>query len=162
MVSETPQHLAERLIIEGNKTIEFFKSLTPDEWQRKVYSDGAQWKVQQIFAHFIASEVAFHRLISNILAGGEGSPEGFNINDFNEQKVLQFKALHFTDMVKLFEESRIKNISLIQSISQIDLERVGRHPFLGLAPISDIIKLIYRHNQIHQRDIRRLISSDFH
>jgi hypothetical protein len=31
----------------------------------------------------------------------------------------------------------------------------GRHPFLGRAPLSEIIKIIYRHNQIHLREIRQ-------
>ena len=160
MIAETPEYLAQRLIKEGNKTIEYFMSLAPEEWHRKVYSDGAQWRVHQILAHFVASEIAFNRLISNILAGGGGSPEDFDINYFNERKVLLFKEVPNTDLLLLFEKSRSKNVSLIQAISPYDLERVGRHPFLGLAPLSDIIKLIYRHNQIHQRDIRRLISDD--
>ncbi len=38
---------------------------------------------------------------------------------------------------------------MVASISQADLTEEGRHPYLGVAPLTDMIKLIYRHNQIH-------------
>jgi hypothetical protein len=38
-----------------------------------------------------------------------------------------------------------------------DLERIGRHPFLGVAPLVEMIKLVYRHNGIHIRDARKLV-----
>jgi len=160
MTAETPEHLAERLVSEGEKTHNFFESLTPDEWQLKVYSDGTQWRVQQILAHFVASEVAFNHLISNILVGGEGTPEDFDIDVFNEREVLFYKNVPNSDLLELFNRYRRTNVTLISKMSLEDLERVGRHPFLGFAPVADIIKLIYRHNQIHQRDIRRLNSDD--
>jgi hypothetical protein len=36
-----------------------------------------------------------------------------------------------------------------------DLAKLGRHPFLGITSLEDIIKMVYRHNQIHMREIRR-------
>jgi hypothetical protein len=39
-----------------------------------------------------------------------------------------------------------------------DLAKQGRHPFLGTASLSDMIKLMYMHNQIHIRDIRRMLA----
>jgi hypothetical protein len=42
-------------------------------------------------------------------------------------------------------------------MSQNDLERIGRNPFLGEVPLVEIVKLIYRHNQIHLRDLKRLL-----
>jgi hypothetical protein len=160
MTTEIPKHLAERLVTEGDKTQKFFESLTPDEWQLKVYPDGTQWCIQQILAHFVASEVAFNHLISNILAGGEGAPEDFDIDVFNEREVLLYKNIPNSDLLELFNSYRKMNVTLIGKMSLEDLKRAGRHPFLGIAPLVDIIKLIYRHNQIHQRDIRRLVADD--
>ena len=48
--------------------------------------------------------------------------------------------------------------TVVAHMTPEDLPKVGRHPFLGAAPLEDIIKLLYRHNQIHQRDVRRLLS----
>ena len=58
-----------------------------------------------------------------------------------------------------YEELRRSNANLVSRMQPEDLARVGRHPFLGVASLEEIIKLLYRHNQIHQRDIRRALSA---
>jgi hypothetical protein len=49
---------------------------------------------------------------------------------------------------------------MVAEMDNNDLEIQGRHPFLGVAPLSDIIKLIYRHNQIHIREIRKTLTEE--
>jgi hypothetical protein len=46
----------------------------------------------------------------------------------------------------------------MNGLSADDLVKTGRHPWLGIAPLEDMIQLLYRHNQIHQRDIRKLLA----
>ena len=152
---DTPEFLAGRLTDEGLKTTEFFNGLTSDQWDIRVYSDGTQWALRQILTHFVASEESFNRLIENVLKGGAGAPEGFDIDQFNEKKVRQLQDLSITEMIKRFENARQRNIDLVSSMTAADLLIVGRHPFLGVVPLVDMIKLIYRHNQIHQRDMRK-------
>jgi hypothetical protein len=42
-------------------------------------------------------------------------------------------------------------------MSDEDLGREGRHPWLGWDKIGKFLKLVYRHNMIHQRDMRRAL-----
>jgi len=60
-------------------------------------------------------------------------------------------------LLEEYEGLRAATINLVREMSAHDLQKVGRHPFLGLATIEDIIKLIYRHNQIHVRDMRKVL-----
>lgn len=152
---DTPEHLAGRLAEEGLKTQEFFNGISADQWDIQVYSDGTQWTLRQILTHFVSSEESFTRLFENILMGGEGAPEGFDIDVYNERKVLQLQEMTVVEKMKRFKGARQRNIELVNSMTADDLLREGRHPFLGVAPLADMIKLIYRHNQIHQRDMRR-------
>jgi len=48
----------------------------------------------------------------------------------------------------------------VQKMQESDLERKGRHPFLGITTLEEMLKLIYRHTMIHQRDIRRALEAD--
>ncbi len=154
---DTPAHLAERLRTEGQKTQEFFRALTPAHWEQDIYTDGSIWSVRAIFSHFVATEASITRLIENILAGGAGSPEDFNLNAYNERKVSQLKDTPPEELLQRFEELRIVSANLVAHMSQEDLAKNGRHPFLGLTNLEEIIKLLYRHLQIHQRDIRRAL-----
>ena len=152
---DTPEYLAGRLADESLKTQEFFNGLTAEQWDIQVYSDGTQWALRQILHHFVSSEVSFNRLIENILQGGEGAPEGFDIDGYNEKKVLQLRDSSITEMLERFDNARQRNIELVSRMTADDLLIEGRHPFLGVVPLKDMIKLIYRHNQIHQRDMRK-------
>ena len=62
-------------------------------------------------------------------------------------------------ILQRFMERRGETIHMIQELSDVDLAIEGRHPWLGVVPVEEMIKLMYRHNQIHQRDIRKTLAS---
>ena len=157
-MNETPTRLAEKLESEGAKTLEIFSALLPEQWETSIYTDGSAWTIRQLLAHFVTAEAGNLRLIENILAGGTGSPEDFDIDRFNEAKVSLIGDEPPGSLMQRFEQTRRATIEKVKNLQAEDLVRVGRHPFLGLASLADIIKLIYRHNQIHQRDFRKIIA----
>ena len=151
---ETPQFLAERLRSEGDKTVEFFNQYPAAQWSQQIYTDGSGWTVGQILAHFISTEEAIRTLITDVLAGGSGAPEGFDIDSFNESDVARLGGLPADELLGRFVELRQKTAVIVAQMQPDDLQRMGRHPFLGIVALADTIKLLYRHNQIHIRDIR--------
>ena len=156
-MDQTPERLCQRLNQDGEKTIAFFNQLLPDEWQLSVYEDGVEWKVKDVLAHFVVAEAGFCQLIENILSGGKGAPEQFDIDTFNRQEVGKLSKISSQELLKKFQKLRQHTSGLIDKISSQDLKKVGRHPFLGEDNLVDIIKLVYRHNQIHLRDLKRII-----
>jgi len=156
-MTDTSEHLALRLRDEGQKTIEFFGNLAPEQWDLTVYTEGTSWIVRQVLAHFVATESGMALLVKNILAGGPGSPEDFNLNDYNERRVAKLTGLSAGELIRRFAENREATAKLVARLTHADLQRAGRHPFLGVAPLEDIIKLMYRHTQIHQREIRKVL-----
>ncbi len=154
---DTPQSLADRLSEDGQKTSLFFENLSPEQWQTEVYTEGTHWTIRQVLAHFVSSEVSFNRLLENVLAGGSGTPEDFDLDVYNERKVAQLNNSTIDELLRQYGQARQSNVTLVSGLSPEDLSRQGRHPFLGVAPLTDMIKLIYRHNQIHLRDVRRLL-----
>jgi hypothetical protein len=158
-MKEAGGKLAERLRVEGEKVVAFFRALEPHAWDQKIYSDGNEWKIYDILAHFVSSEKAFNLLIFNITSGGKGAPVGFNIDEFNEKEVEFLKETSKDQLLRDFSDLRSRNAALVDRLSIGDLAKIGRHPFLGEASLEDIIKLIYRHNQIHLRDVRRAVQA---
>jgi hypothetical protein len=123
-----------------------------------VYTDGVQWTIQQLMAHLATAEMSLGRLVENILAGGHGSPEDFDIDRYNARKVAQMEGAPHAEVMELYRQARDQNVSIVSGLSQDDLERVGRHPFLGVTTLAEIIKMIYRHDQIHLRDVRKVLA----
>jgi hypothetical protein len=153
-MNETPERLAMRLETEAEKTAEFFHRLDPQMWEKTVYEGGIAWNTRHLLAHFVSTEAAFGKLISDVLKGGKGAPEDLVIDDFNRQEVAGLSDTSPSDLLASFLEYRTGNIKLVRGMQEADLERVGRHPFLGTVKLEEIIKLVYRHNQIHLREMR--------
>jgi uncharacterized damage-inducible protein DinB len=153
------QKIAQRLSDAAQRTQEFFQSIEDDQWYQQVYSEGASWTVRHILAHFVVTEASIARLVKYILEGLPGVPENFDIDKFNEREVKCFSKLPTEMVLQRFLERRAETIEMVSQMEDTDLEKQGRHPWFGIAPVGDMIKLMYRHNQIHQRDIRKVLNS---
>jgi len=70
-MSDSPEWLADRLNSEGAKTLSFFQTLSDDQWLVQVYEAGSCWTIEQVLSHFVSTEIGIHRLIRDILSGGE-------------------------------------------------------------------------------------------
>lgn len=158
-MADTPQSLVERLRVEGEKTAGIFRRLEEKEWEKVLYADGEQWTVRQLLAHFITAEAGIEDLIRHICQGGSGVPVDFDIDHYNSRQVAKHVHTQPETLIAMFSEQRDRTAALVSGLTEDDLQRIGRHPFLGPASVLDIIKLIYRHNQIHQRDLRRTLDA---
>jgi hypothetical protein len=155
---DTPERLANRLADEGQKSQQFFGALSSTQWERTLYTEGTQWTVRQVLAHFVITEAGIRELMANILAGGDGVPQDFDINAYNEKQVSKRGEIAPDDLLAQFAVERRATVEWVRGLVPGDLLKTGRHPWLGLAPLEEMIQLMYRHNQIHQRDIRKLLA----
>ncbi|MBN2548945.1 MAG: DinB family protein [Anaerolineales bacterium] len=155
---EATDRLAERLISEGQKTCAFFEALSSDQLEQALYTAGAGWTIRQALAHFVAAEAGFRQIMEDILAGGTGAPEQFDLETYNDKHVAMLADTPAAELIVQFRFQRQMNINLVQKMTSADLLKTGRHPYLGMTSMQEIIQLLYRHNQIHQRDIRRMLA----
>jgi len=158
MHPETPcGRLATRLRLSERATREFFGGLNADDWDQTVYREDSQWSVRAILAHFVSAERAMRELLQDILAGKPGAPPDFNIDEFNRTEVEILELQDPQTLLNDFTEARAATVEITERMNTDDMQRRGCHPWLGYASVSNIIKLIYLHNQIHERDIRRAL-----
>mgnify|MGYP000480603272 CR=1 FL=1 len=157
-MTESPVFLAERLQVEGERTLAFFNAFSAAEWEKPIYADGGHWNARQILAHLVAAERALQELMKNVLQGGEGAPAAFDLDSYNEEQVEQLSDCSAPALLEEFSQSRRQSVDFVAGLQAQDLEKQGRHPFLGMAPLAEMIKLMYRHTQIHQRDIRKSLA----
>jgi uncharacterized damage-inducible protein DinB len=157
MLSFTPTQLADRLKTEGEKTIEFYKAIPSDKWNEQTYTDGENWNIHQILIHLVQAEDSVIRLIKYIVLGGPGAAEDFDLNGYNHKKVKEKQEDSPENLMALFADRRANTVAYVSQLTNTDLQKTGRHPFLGIAPVEEMLKLMFRHTQLHQRDIRKLL-----
>ena len=134
--------------------IAFFRSLSPDELSIQVYQDGAQWTVQQVLAHFITIERSMQWLFKNILSGGPGSPEGFDVERFNRTQPKKLDGKTIDELIAEFGSVRNETIEIVGSMSYADFDREGRHAFHGHGKLERFIHWAYEHVKLHMEDLR--------
>jgi hypothetical protein len=134
-------------------SIAFFRSLSPDELRILVYQDGAKWTVQQVLAHFATIELAMQWLFKDILAGGPGSPEDFDVERYNRSQPQKLDGLNIDEVIAQFKAVREDTISTVKGMSDADFDREGRHAFHGHGKLERFIRWTYEHVHIHMDDI---------
>lgn len=159
MPNDKQELIQKRLRDEGDKLLALFETLTDAQWQLTIYTDGAVWTIKDLLAHQVSAEREFQRYGRDILAGGTGAPEDFSINDFNNAAVVSMADRTAADLLAALSAVRQATIELVATIEDADFARQGRHPFFGLISIEDMFKLIYRHNMMHTRDLRRTLDN---
>jgi hypothetical protein len=154
---ETPAFLAERLKTEGDKTFAFFLSLSADQWNSEVYTEGETWTVRNVLAHYVTSEKGLVKLFASIRDGGPGASDDFDIDRYNASQQKKTRELTAAELLNQFIAIRAEMTAWVSTLNEADLAKQGRHPFLGQTTLAEMIKMVYRHNQIHYRDLRKVI-----
>ena len=149
--------LAEKLKSEGEKSMTFFAGLTEEQWKIEVYTEGAVWTIRNTLAHLMTAERAFVKLFENIRQSGSGVSEDFVIDRYNASQQRRTKDLGPEELLEQYKAVRAEMVDWVSGISDSDLEKTGRHPFLGITTLREMVKMVYIHNQIHYRDLRKVL-----
>src|SRR5688572_9075809 len=155
-MSETTE-LAEKLRSVGDKIVSTFRGLADEQWNREVYTEGTTWTIRNILSHFVTSERGLLKLFEQIRQGGPGSSEEFSIDRYNANMQARTKDLTPQELLEQYKSIRADSIPWTSSLSETDLEIQGRHPFLGMTTIREMIKMLYLHNQLHYRDMKKVL-----
>lgn len=151
--------LVNKLRQDGEKLQSFLLGLSESERSAQVYTEGAHWTVRSVLAHLTSAERAFVHLFREIQRGGAGVGEGFEIDSFNAREQRRNDQMTWEELFSLFKGTRASMIEWVATLTPDDLQKVGRHPFLGVTSLREMIKMIYIHDQTHLRDIRRALGS---
>jgi hypothetical protein len=154
----TSAWLAERLKKEGEKTVAYFAALTDEQWGAEVYTEGDTWTILNVLAHFVTSERGLLKLFESIREGGPGASDDFSIDHYNARQQEKTRGVAPQELLEQFVDARADTVKWLSKLSQEDLAKEGRHPFMGQVQLAEMLKMIYLHNQLHFRDIRKLVS----
>lgn len=149
--------LADKLKSEGDKFYSLFAGLTDDQWQSEVYTEGETWTIRDVLSHFVTSERGLLKLFERIRTTGEGSSEDFSIDRYNAAQQQRTKELPVRELLEQYKEVRSNSVAWVSGLTEAELEIKGRHPFLGMTTIREMIKMLYIHNQIHYRDMKKVL-----
>ena len=134
--------------------ITLYWGLNSEQLGMIVYPEDPRWTVQQVLAHFITIERTMQWLFNDILAGGPGSPEDFDVDRFNLTQPRKLDGRSLDELVAKFRSVRRDTIALVEEMEDKDLDREGRHAFHGHGKLERFIVWAYEHARLHLDDVR--------
>jgi len=149
--------LADKLRSEGEKFYAIFAGLTDDQWRTEVYTEDQTWTIRNVLAHFVTSERGLVKLFERVRAGGEGAADDFSIDRYNAAQQEKTKDLPPQELLEQYKEVRADSVAWTLSLQESDLDIEGRHPFLEMTTLREMIKMLYLHNIIHYRDMKKVL-----
>ena len=151
--------LALKLQTEGEKLLEFFGTLSERQWSSEIYTEGTVWTTRNVLVHLVSTERAFGTLFARVREGGLGVGTDFVIDRYNASQQRKMQDLVPAELLEQYRLARVKMIEFVRSLGPDDLAMKGRHPYLGVTSLHEMIKMVYIHNQTHYRDVRRSLNS---
>jgi len=149
--------LADKLKSEGEKFYSLFAGLADDQWQSEVYTEGETWTIRNVLSHFVTSERGLVKLFERIRTTGEGSADDFSIDRYNTAQQQKTKDLPARELLEQYKAVRADSVAWVAGLKEEELEIKGRHPFLGMTSIREMIKMLYIHHQTHYRDMKKVL-----
>lgn len=157
MTAAAPE-LASKLRLEGGKLAAFLEGISAEGWHRTVYTEGTVWTVRSVLAHLVTAERGFLvQLFPNVREGKGGASADFSIDRYNARQQEKTRDLVPSELLVEFRLIRSRMADWVAGLSEADLETVGRHPYLGETTLREMVKMVYLHNQIHYRDVRKAL-----
>ena len=146
-----------RLQTGGAETEKFFSGLTEAALGVPVYTESVQWSARRVLAHLVTIERSMQKLFDNILAGGPGAPEDFDLERFNQTQPQKLDGLSREALLEQFHTVRANTIAMVTEMTEADLDREGRHPFHGHGKLDRFIRWAYEHARLHENDVRQAL-----
>lgn len=149
--------LVEKLKSEGEKFVGVFSGITEDQWKAEVYTEGTTWTIRSVLAHFVTSERGLVKLFEQIRLGGTGAADDFSIDRYNETQQQKINERTPAELLEQYKEIRANTVTWVSGLKEEELELKGRHPFLEITTIREMVKMLYIHNQVHYRDFKKAL-----
>jgi hypothetical protein len=121
--------LAEKLKAEGEKFIAIFSAFTDEQWTQEIRQ------------------------------GSAGAADDFSIDRYNAAMQERTKELSPVELIEQYKLVRDHSVAWVAGLKLEELEIKGRHPFLQMTTIREMIKMLYIHNMTHYRDMKKVINS---
>jgi len=115
------------------------------------------WSIRENLAHLVDAEKAHRRFMEAVLAGTQTSVENFDLDRWNQSHVARRANQSTTEILADLQAERERTLAFFLATSAEKWLQEGDHPVLGRVSIRQVAKIIGMHEQMHLKEIRKLL-----
>lgn len=155
MATDKKSQIKEDLAQAKAELTELLNSLTEEQWQTTIFSEGDSWTVRDVVAHLVDAEPGLSIHIHKIQRGKETIPENFNIDKWNAGVKERMAGRTPAELLQGLDEVRAKTLEKLETVQDDEWQLTGRHPTAGVQTIEQYYGIISNHQRQHAADIKR-------
>lgn len=133
------------------------RQLEESDWTQPIYTHGETWTAGDVLRHLTDAESGMLGTMRNILQGGGGVPEDFDVNRWNRSRVARAKDKTPAELLAQMEENRADLLAFVDELAPENLDEEGRHASLRIMTIEEILHQIADHERQHMADLRQAL-----
>lgn len=141
-------------------TLMLFGSLSAADQLAHVHGEGdASWRARDLLAHIVTIERSSQALFRNMIEGGAGSPDDFDLDRFNQSQVAKLADAELGTLMRDFSQGRAETIRMVEAMADSDLDRQGWHAYHGDGTLEQFIRWVYEHTAQHEAAVRDALAN---
>jgi len=157
-VSANKQLFYQQTLTEARAELEnLLTSLTEEQLQIPVISEGQIWTALDIVTHLLENERAMSIHVHKIRQGKETVPEGFDLDNWNAGLKERAEPRPLSALLEDLKRSRSKTLEILETIKDDEWQLQGRHPLRGVITIEQYYETIAGHDSWHTKDIKKAL-----
>ncbi len=138
---------------------EVLNSLTPEQWQTPVFSEGDVWTVATVVGHLVENERGMSIHVHKIRKGEPTVPEGFDLERWNAGVKERMGEPTPQELLAAMEQTRARTLAVMESLQEEEWALTGRHPSRGVITVEQYYETMHLHELAHTEDIRRALAA---
>ena len=140
------QHAASWPVLEG---------LNDSVLQVEVYSsEEGTWSVKDLLGHLANAEKGNLGQAKRLVAGEQTVPPDFDLDRWNRGAVRKAANRSLADLLRLIADSYSSALSFVESLDEIDLDKVGLHAGGDMLTTEGFLRRMVDHRLEHVTDIQ--------
>jgi hypothetical protein len=123
------------------------------EWRP---ADG-RWSVRLILAHVGSAQWSHLEVAQRLVAGQPTAIPGFDLDEWNNARVAEREDWLVNQVLADLESAQQATLGFLETIDDQALVITGSHPALGEVTVAQVIRIIPIHDNLHRRDLLKLV-----
>ncbi len=158
MSADPKIELQQKLAASRADLLALLTSLQPAHWDVTVFSEGNPWTVNTLVGHLTESERGMSIQIHKTRKGVETIPSDFDLERWNAGLKQRIGTPRPAELLDNLAVTRAKTLEMMDTLTDDDWSRTGRHPSRGLITIKQYYETIHGHELTHTADIKRALA----